>query len=107
AGHSLMSDPQSRAYQERFVVYASENLEQLRNVLRDGSEPDQRAIAAAVIGYAPKKEDVVNDLQFAVQDPDESVRTNAIRSLNAFAVAGVKVTPTWFLELLNSVVLSD
>ena len=60
-----------------------------------------------MIGYAPKKQDVVNDLQFAVQDPDESVRTNAIRSLNAFAVAGIKVAPTWFLELLNSVVLSD
>jgi hypothetical protein len=107
AGHSLMADPQARAYQERFTAFASENLEQLRNVLRSGSEPDQRAIAAAVIGYAPTKQDVVNDLQFAVQDPDESVRSNAIRSLKAFAVAGIKVAPTWFLELLNSVVLSD
>ena len=107
AGHSLMADPQARAYQERFTAFAADNLEQLRNVLRNGSEADQRAIAAAVIGYAPKKQEVVNDLQSALQDPDESVRSNAIRSLNAFAVAGIKVAPTWFLELLNSVVLSD
>src|SRR3954453_16235924 len=102
-----MDNPQARAYLERFIPFATDHLEELRSVLRNGSEPDQRAIAAAVLGYAPKKQDVVNDLQFAVQDPDESVRTNAIRSLNAFAVAGIKVSATWFLELLNSVVLGD
>jgi hypothetical protein len=107
AGHSLMADVQARSYQERFVTLATQNLEALRAVLRNGSDAGQRAIAAAVIGYAPKKQDVVNDLQAAVQDPDEAVRTNAIRSLNAFAVAGIKVAPTWFLELLQSVVLSD
>jgi hypothetical protein len=107
AGHSLMADPQARAYQERFVAFATEHFEELRGVLRNGSEAEQRAIAAAVLGYAPKKQDVVNDLQAAVQDPDESVRANAVRALNAFAVAGVKVSPTWFLELLHSVVLSD
>jgi hypothetical protein len=107
AGHSLMDDPQARAYQERFVQFATTNLEALRAVLQNGPDPDQRAIAAAVIGYTPKKQDVVNDLQAAVQDPDDSVRVNAIRSLNAFAVSGIKVAPTWFVELLNSVVLSD
>ena len=107
AGHSLMADPQARAYQERFVSFATDHLEELRSVLRNGSDPEQRAIAAAVLGYAPKKQDVVNDLQFAVQDPDESVRANAVRALNAFAVAGIKVSPTWFFELLHSVILSD
>jgi hypothetical protein len=107
AGHSLMDDPQARAYQERFVEFATNHLADLRAVLQNGPDPEQRAIAAAVIGYTPNKQDVVNDLQTAVQDPDESVRVNAIRSLNAFAVAGIKVAPTWFVELLNSVVLSD
>ena len=81
AGHSLMADPAARFFQERFVTFAGEHLDQLRDVLRNGAEADQRAIAAAVIGYAPNKQDVVNDLQSAVQDPDESVRANAIRSL--------------------------
>jgi hypothetical protein len=107
SGHSLMADPAARFFQERFVAFAGEHLDQLRGVLKNGAEADQRAIAAAVIGYAPNKQDVANDLQSAVQDPDESVRANAIRSLNAFAVSGLRIAPTWFLELLNSVVLSD
>jgi hypothetical protein len=107
AGHSLMEDPQARAYQERFVTLATERLEELRAVLRGSPDADQRAIAAALIGYATAKQEVVNDLQAAVQDPDEAVRVNAVRSLNAFAVSGMKIAPTWFLELLHSVVLSD
>ena len=107
AGHSLMDDVQARAYQERFLTLAEQHLEQLRTVLRTSPDAGQRAVAAAVIGYALVKQNVVNDLQAALQDPDESVRVNAARSLNAFAVAKVKVAPTWFVELLNSVVLSD
>jgi hypothetical protein len=107
AGHSLMQDVQARAYQQRFVTFAAEHLEELQAVLRASPDGELRAIAAAVIGYAPKKQDVVNDLQAAVMDPDEAVRVNAVRSLNAFAVSGIKVAPTWFLELLHSVVLSD
>jgi hypothetical protein len=107
AGHSLMQDFQARAYQERFVTFAAENLTALRATLNGSPDGDLRAMAAAVIGYAPTKAEVVNDLQAAAMDPDESVRVNAVRSLNAFAVAGVKVAPTWFLELLHSVVLSD
>ena len=114
AGHSMMADPEARAYQEEFVTYAREHVDLLRNVLRTASEPDQRAAAAAVIGYAPNKPAVVNDLQYALQDPDEAVRANAIRSLTAFAVLaskkpalGIKISPTWFVEMLHSIVLSD
>jgi hypothetical protein len=107
AGHALIDDVQARAYQERFIEMAGQHLDQLRAVLRGSADAEQRAIAATVIGYVPLKLDVVNDLQAALQDPDEAVRVNAARSLNAFAVSGIKVAPTWFLELLNSVALSD
>ena len=114
AGHSLMADPAARQLQQQFLSFAADNVDLLRSVLRDGAVPEQRAIAATVIGYAPDKTAVVNDLQFALQDPDEAVRANAIRSLTAFAVLAAKqpairlqVSPTWFVELLNSVVLSD
>ncbi len=114
AGHSLMADPQARAFQLQFITYAAANVPLIRDVLRNGSLPEQRAVAAAVIGYAPKKQDVADDLQFALSDPDEIVRANAIRSLVAIAVLdarqpslNLKISPTWFIELLNSIVLSD
>jgi hypothetical protein len=114
AGHSAMADPTARALQERFAAFAAANLDLLRGVLRFGSDPAQRAVAAAVIGYAPNKAEVVNDLQFAMQDPDDSVRANAMRALNAIAVLaarqsalGLQISPTWFIELLHSVVLTD
>jgi hypothetical protein len=114
AGHSMMADPGPRKFQEQFVAYATEHADVLRNVQRNASDPNQRAIAGAVIGYAPHKQDVVNDLQYAMQDPDESVRANAMRGLTAIAVLaskqptlGIKISATWFIEMLNSVVLSD
>lgn len=114
AGHSVMADPAVRTLQDRFAEYAAAHLDLLRSVLRNDPEPEQRAVAAAVIGYAPKKVDIVNDLQLALQDPDESVRANALRAVNAVAVLasrkpalGLRISPTWVIELLHSVVLSD
>jgi hypothetical protein len=88
--------------------------EVLREVLRNAAEPGQRAIAAALIGYASNKAEVIDDLQYALQDPDEAVRANALRSLTAIAVLaskqpapGLRIPPTWFVQMLNSIVLSD
>jgi hypothetical protein len=114
AGHSMMADPEARAAQERFISFAADHVPLLREVLRNAAEPDERAAAAVVIGYAPKKQEVVDDLQYAMQDPDESVRANAMRSLKAIAVLaakqpelGIRVPPTRFVQLLHSIVLSD
>src|SRR5262249_51710513 len=50
----------------------------------------------------------------AIDDPDGAVRSNAMKALSAVAVfaqripaLGIKISPTWFVEMLNSVVLSD
>jgi hypothetical protein len=116
AGHSMMADPEARAAQQRFAAFAADHrdLALLQNVLRNAAEPDERATAAVVIGYAPKKQEVVDDLQYAMQDPDELVRANAMRSLKAIAVLaakepdlGIRVSPTWLVALLHSIVLSD
>lgn len=113
-GHSLMADPDSRDIQLKFVALAAQNLDALRRVLRNSGDDEQRAIAAYVIGYAPRKRDVVNDLQYALKDVDDTVRGNAIRALAAIAVyarlnpdAEVKIAPTWFIEMLNSVAWTD
>ena len=104
----------ARGFEDKFASFTGEHLAEVRDVLRNSEDPEQRAIAAAVIGYAPKKAEVVGDLQYALQDPDESVRSIAMRSLDALAAAavrdpslGLRISPTWLIELLNSLVLSD
>jgi hypothetical protein len=114
SGHSLMADPAARLLQQRFAVIAEKQLPALRNVLRNSSDEEHRAIAAYIIGYAPKKRLVVDDLQQAVQDPDDAVRNNAIRALNAIGILAaqdpeleIQISPTWFVEMLNSIVWTD
>jgi hypothetical protein len=113
-GHSLMADPDARELQQSFAAFAEKNVPLLRKVLRESGDADQRAVAAAIIGYAPNKAAVVRDLEYAMQDPAEPVRANALRALNAIAVLarlqphlGIRVSPTWFVEMLNSIELSD
>lgn len=113
-GHSLMADPDARALQEKFLALAAQYTSLLKDVLRNAAEAEHRAIAAAVIGYAPDKAAIVDDLLYAMTDPDEAVRASAVRSLNAIAVLarrqpqlGIQISPTWFVEMLNSLVLTD
>jgi hypothetical protein len=114
SGHSLMADPDTRAAQKRFTEVAAANLPVLRDVLRNSSDPEQRAIAAYILGYARRKRDVVDDLQYAMQDPDDGVRNNAMRALGAILVLAsrdpgleIQVPPTWFVEMLNSIFWTD
>ncbi len=114
SGHSLMADPTARMLQLRFEVIAREQLPVLREVLRNCSDDEQRAMAAYIIGYAPVPREVVDDLELAVQDPDDSVRNNAMRALSAITVLAasdpdlrVRISATWFVEMLNSVVWTD
>jgi hypothetical protein len=114
AGESLMVDPDARALQEAFISFSRQNLPLLRKVLRESGDVEQRAIAATVIGYASDKAAAAADLEYALQDPDEAVRASALRAITAIAVLArqhpgleIHISPTWFVEMLNSVVLSD
>jgi hypothetical protein len=113
-GHSLAANPAVRAVQERFPAYAAAHLETLRHVLRTSADPEQRRIAAWIIGYAPKKRDVVEDLTYALKDPDDGVRNNTTRALGAIAALaqqdpqqGIRIQPAPFIAMLNSIVWSD
>lgn len=113
-GHSLMDDPSAWAFQQRFLAWVPQNLALLHDVLHDGSIASQRAIAASLIGYSPNKPQAIEDLEFALTDPDPAVRANALRSLTAIAVLAAKqpalklqIAPVWLIELLNSVELTD
>jgi hypothetical protein len=89
-----------------FTAFAADQLTLLRDVLRESSEADQRAAAAIIIAYAPKKAAIVGDLQYALKDPDDTVRANAIRSLRRVA-PGLKVDPAVLVEMLDSIALND
>src|ERR1051326_7316932 len=72
------------------------------------------SFSARSCAIPPEKTKVINDLESAMQDPDESVRANAMRALGAIAVLasrepelGIHISATWFVEMLNSIVLSD
>ena len=111
-GHSLMHDPASRAVQERFIEFAERDLQLLRRVLAKSSDPDHRALAAQVIGYAADKQSVVNDLVRAMSDPASQVRNNAMRALAVFSEAtpgpnAPTVPAAPFVAFLNSPAWSD
>ncbi|HEY6345985.1 MAG TPA: HEAT repeat domain-containing protein [Bryobacteraceae bacterium] len=113
-GYSRMADLNARAVQDMFPALVKDHLADLRAVLHQSPDDDQRAIAAYVIGYAPQKIRIVDDLQYALRDSDPDVRANACRSLVAIAVfarlnpgEGIKIEPTWFIEMLNSLSWSD
>jgi hypothetical protein len=117
-GYSLMADPACRALQQSFIPLAEHDLMTIDRVIRESSDPEQRAIAAYVLQYGPRgprtSKTVVNGLQWALRDQDDNVRENAARALKAVAVGAklhpeqqIRIEPTWFVELMNSVVWSD
>ncbi len=117
-GYSLMADPDCRSIQQGFVIDVAGNLAQVAKVVRDSSDPEQRAAAAYLLQYAPRgprtNSVMTNGLQWALQDQDDNVRDRAMNSLRAILVGmklhpqqEVKIEPTWLIELMNSVVWSD
>jgi len=113
-GHSLMADPDARDVQLKFVALADKYRKELQDVLHDSGDDEQRAIAAYVIGYGPKKQATIDDLQYALKDADDTVRGNAIRAMAALGVyaklhpdSALKIQPTWFIEMLNSLIWTD
>ena len=113
-GHSLISNARARSYQEKFLAQAEKHLDRLRAVLRRSADAEHRAIAAYVIGYAPDKKAVIDDLLYALRDPDDTVRSNAMRALVAIEVYSrrnpqleIRIPPTWLIEMLNSIIWTD
>lgn len=117
-GYSLMADPECRQLQQSFLPYVDRDLAVIDRVVRESADTEQRTIAAYVLQYAPRSpraiKTMLDDLQYAMQDQQDTVRENAMRSLRAVAVGArlhpeqhIHIESTWFVELMNSVVWSD
>lgn len=113
-GHAFAQNENVRRSQLKFVAFAAQYYDLLREVLRNAIDEQQRGIAAYVLGYSEKKKEVANDLQVAMRDADPTVRNNAMRAVSAIAVLAEKspelelrIPPTWFIEMLHSVYFTD
>ena len=113
-GQPVSSDWTAHALEEKFVKFATDHLSTLHDTVRNSAEPDHRAVAVGIMNFAPDKRQILEDIQYALQDPDDTVRGNAVRALTALATlakndpkSGVKVSPALLFDLLTSVVLSD
>lgn len=113
-GHSLMRNVACRVAQQRLEALAELHEEALLRAAVAAADPELRAVAAYLAGYAPDKAAAANRLQLALRDPEPAVRRNAARALKGIAYlaltrreSGLRVQPTWFVEMLNSLVLSD
>jgi hypothetical protein len=113
-GHALSRDPAVRAIQFRFVALAEAHLINLKDVLHNASNEDQRALAAEVLGYVKDKQAVVPDLVAALHDPSSGVRNNATRALMVFAsfapkspARKIQISAEPFIEMLNSCSWTD
>ena len=113
-GYSLMGFKQVRDVQQRFITLASPNYQILRRVLRESGEPWHRALAAMMIAYAADRQSVIDDLAFAMDDPDDTTRNNATRALillakyaQAHPDAKLRIPPLPFVRMLNSLSWTD
>lgn len=113
-GYSLITHTPAQVIQLQLPDLVSENQSILRRVLRDSADPDDRTIAATLLGYGPKGQGLIDDLQYALRDPEQFVRGAALRSLAPLAyyaaknpATGLRVPTTWFVEMLNSYAWQD
>jgi HEAT repeat protein len=89
-------------------------LKTLRSVARNSSNPEHRAIAVWVLGYAPDKRAVVDDLVYALEDGDSGVRNNSTRALAAIGSLAerkpelkIRIPISRFVAMLNSIEWTD
>lgn len=91
------------------------DIEALRLTIHEADDASMRADAVAMLGQKPISQAIIDDLQYAAQDQDATVRRAAVTGLVRMAQLAptadldIKpiVSPTWLIEMLNSVIWTD
>ena len=114
-GHSLMADPLTREIQLKFLDLAKANQGILRNVLRNSADDEQRAerglrddlcsrqthdCRRSAVRPARRRSGCASERRAGI-DCARSVVRGLIRDQM------IRIEPTWFVEMLNSVSWSD
>ncbi|PZR25982.1 MAG: hypothetical protein DI535_16250 [Citrobacter freundii] len=113
-GHVLLSYPPIIPLQDSLQLYAASHLSILKQVLRGAADPAQRQAASWIIAFTTDKKTVVEDLLYATDDADETVRNNATRALAVLArytdlhpSSGIVIPAAPFIRKLNSFIWTD
>lgn len=113
-GHALNLDPALRRAEEDALAQMREHETAVKDVLRNSANAEDRQAAAWLLGYAPDKTTVTDDLLAATRDIDGTVRNNATRALGAIAVLAdlkpelrIRIDPTVFIAMLDSADWTD
>lgn len=111
-GHALSEEILCRVAQQNFVLLSERYQDDLRLVLSDSGDDDQRAQAATILGYSKQKQLISPALVNALGDPSPLVRAAAahsLRGLGTLAKANpeLKLRPGWFIPALSSPSLEE
>jgi hypothetical protein len=105
-GYALSADPRMRQVELEIRAYAASHGEELKTVLQNSSDAQQRRVSALLLGYANRSAMQIRSLAAAAADADSTVRNNAMRALAVLASAketgGTDVDPAPFIALLYS-----
>jgi hypothetical protein len=113
-GYALAEDASLRAAQNAFVEIAARDRDTLVHVLHHAQNAAHRALAAQILAYAPDRRLAARELMYAVGDPNEGVRNNAVRARAVLAEwlsqnpqPGELIHATPFVDFINSVSWTD
>lgn len=110
-GYALSTEESLRTIQLKIRDFALRHERLLSQVLRSSADPQQRTVAAHLMGYALQSRSQIADLVWATRDAHDAVRNNAIRALGVLAESNSKfakhIPAEPFIEMLNSGVWTD
>jgi len=110
-GYALSLYGPLRAKQLAIRKWALHHAPLLRRVLATSSDPQERSVAADVLGYARQSKEQIAALTKASRDPDKGVRNNATRALAVIAGSSPRVAKeipaAVFVEMISSGIWLD
>jgi hypothetical protein len=105
-GYALYQDPATLADLLKLMGWTRAHTALVLKVLAESANAEQRADAAAALGYAARSPEQTAALVSASFDSDDGVRNNAVRALEVRCTLGAEVTgqvpAARFIPLLHS-----